>query len=186
MEKINPNFLTLSRIVLAPVILVLQQIGTSGALTIALIVLLIAELTDLADGALARLTGQVSDLGKLLDPLADSIMRLLIFLGFMASGWMPLWMVAVIFARDIIVAYTRTYASTQGVVLAARPSGKAKAWFQAIAQIGTILGYKLALDDVKLPFTQISWTLLFLATLVTALSMFDYLYIAINKLRPRT
>ncbi len=185
MRRISPNALSLLRLLLTPIILVLQQQGTRQGLTAALIVLLIAEFTDLVDGWLARRTGQISDLGKLLDPLADSIMRLLIFLGFLASGWMPLWMVAIIFARDIIISYLRTYASTRGIVLAARWSGKTKAWFQAIAQIGTILGWKLALDGVKLPFAQISWSLLFLATLVTALSVLDYLYVTVNKLNPR-
>lgn len=177
--KINPNYLTGFGLTIVPFMIVAQQIGGIGGLSICLALLVLREVTDIADGRLARHTNQITTFGKLFDPLVDSLARFLLFLGFMASGWMPLWMVAIIFSRDIIVAYTRVFAASYGIVMAARPSGKyIKAIPQAVAQIVTVLGYLLVECGLKLPIESVSWTLLFIATVATASTAFDYIYAA--------
>ena len=118
------NVLTLSRLFLAPVFIVFFLTDRAWAAFAALGVAAAFEATDLLDGLVARRFGQVSSLGKLIDPLADSISRFSVFLAFtteqtVRGHFWPVMMVAVLFYRDALVAYTRTVAASTGVVLAA-------------------------------------------------------------------
>lgn len=189
-----PNAITATRLVLAPVALgglvaaspAGVDLGTPtslhvGWLVLVLVTLVLAEISDGVDGAVARRTGSTSDVGKLLDPLADSIFRFFVFLGFFAAGWIPLWMVAVFFVRDLGVAYLRVFAALQQVVLAARKSGKIKAVVQAIAQIATVvfaivenMGWAERFAGAHLPVAPLCQVLVGLAALVTAWSAVDY------------
>jgi CDP-diacylglycerol--glycerol-3-phosphate 3-phosphatidyltransferase len=173
-----PNAITGARIVLAPLTLAAHQLGAEGSATwlgVTLVGLVLAELSDATDGAVARATGQTSDVGKLLDPLSDSLFRMFVFLGFLTAGWMPLWMAAVLFARDIWVAYLRVFSGLQNIVLAARISGKNKAIAQAVAQIGAVVLYLgVATGWWGDAATGVAWWLLLGATLVTAWSWVDY------------
>ena len=148
------------------------MLGMPWALWAALAVMVCAELSDMVDGMVARALGQVSDIGKLLDPMADSIYRVAVFLGFVALGWMPAWMMIVILVRDLVVANVRVVVSVRGEIMAARTSGKIKAIVQAAAQIGVVFavaafpGAGWAPDAV--------FAVLLVATLVTGWSMVDY------------
>jgi len=175
-----PNAVTGARLVIAPLALVAQQIGTTTALSVCVALLFLGELTDFTDGQIARRTGQVSDVGKLFDPFADSIFRMMIFLGFMESGWMPMWMVAVAFARDIIAAYMRLLAGLAKIVFAARWSGKLKAVVQSGAQFFTVVGYLMMQTGTELDVPTITYWLLFVSTVVTAYSAIDYSQAAIR------
>ena len=134
------NLLTVSRLILGPVFIVFFVTGGTWAAIAALALAVVFEITDLLDGYVARYFGQVSSLGKLLDPLADSVSRFSVFLAFMTEEtvrghpW-PVFLVVLIFYRDTLVAYTRTFAASTGVVLAARFSGKLKAVVQGIGII---------------------------------------------------
>jgi CDP-diacylglycerol---glycerol-3-phosphate 3-phosphatidyltransferase len=192
--KTVPNAITASRIVLAPLTLAAHQVATRAGngfddaselavawLFVCLVGLTLAEISDVMDGRVARKTGSVSNLGKLLDPLSDSLFRQCVFLGFTVAGWMPLWMMVVMFARDIVVAYLRVFAGLYDVVLAARVSGKVKAVVQATAQIALVCfailhhyGVGEMLFDAPLPMDHIAFVLLLIATLVTAWSAWDY------------
>lgn len=94
----------------------------------------IAELSDVFDGLIARRRNQVTELGKILDPMADSIFRLSVFLT-LTQGFvqLPLWLVLFFFYRDSIISTLRTICALRGVSLAARLSGKVKAVVQASA-----------------------------------------------------
>ncbi|MFW5923488.1 MAG: CDP-alcohol phosphatidyltransferase family protein [Planctomycetota bacterium] len=130
-----PNYLTLVRLALAPVFIGLYVTGGTPAAVGALVVAVTFEVTDLLDGYIARSYDQVSSIGKLIDPMADSISRFSVFLAFVTENsvrdhpW-PVLLAAVIFYRDAIVAYTRIFSASTGVVLAARLSGKLKAVMQ--------------------------------------------------------
>lgn len=189
-----PNAITASRLVFAPVALGgLVSASPAGVdlrdpaalqvgwLVLVLVALVLAEISDGVDGAVARRTGSTSDVGKLLDPLADSIFRFFVFLGFFAAGWIPLWMVAVFFVRDLVVAYLRVFAALQQVVLAARRSGKIKAVVQAVAQIATVvfaivecLGWTERFTGAHLPVAGLCHALVGLAAGITAWSAVDY------------
>lgn len=97
-----------------------------------LIILLICELSDLIDGILARKKNQVTDVGKIIDPMADVITHISVFLTFtqkMVS--LPLMLVFILLYRELIISALRTICALRGFALAARKSGKIKAFLQA-------------------------------------------------------
>ncbi|MCK6600323.1 MAG: CDP-diacylglycerol--glycerol-3-phosphate 3-phosphatidyltransferase [Bacteroidetes bacterium] len=127
-----PNQLTYLRILLAPVFYYLFFITTpSGALWCA-IVFTIASLTDWYDGYLARKLGEISRLGKFLDPLADKILTSAAFLAFYDAGIMSLWMVLVIIIRDISLTLYRIYEEMKGKSIPANLIAKWKTASQIV------------------------------------------------------
>jgi len=105
-----PNQLTTLRIILTPVIVYILTMDTLFYRTLALVLFFIASLTDWYDGYIARKFGSVSNWGKFLDPLADKILVLSMFVAFFVIGEIALWMVVVIALRDTIVTLLRVYA----------------------------------------------------------------------------
>ncbi|MFQ5629595.1 MAG: CDP-diacylglycerol--glycerol-3-phosphate 3-phosphatidyltransferase [bacterium] len=105
-----PNQLTLLRIILTPIIVYVLTIDTFYYRFAALVLFLVASLTDWYDGYIARRFGSVSNWGKFLDPLADKILVLSVFVAFFVIGEVALWMVVVIAIRDIIITLLRIYA----------------------------------------------------------------------------
>ncbi|KAG6559528.1 CDP-diacylglycerol--glycerol-3-phosphate 3-phosphatidyltransferase [Candidatus Rhabdochlamydia oedothoracis] len=131
--------LTLLRILLGPIFVVLylyyDQLGfTLLALPYVLLCLtVLSEVSDVFDGLLARRYNKVTDLGKLLDPMADSIFRLSVFLAFTQGViQLPLLLVCIFFYRDIVISTLRALCGLRGFALAARLSGKIKAVVQAV------------------------------------------------------
>jgi len=186
------NLLTLSRIALSPVFVwaFLQgHVGGSAswARWTALAVALSFELTDAFDGWVARRRNEVSDFGKILDPLADSISRFTVFLCFLVAGYADVWSLCVIFWRDSVVSVLRVVCAGQDIVLAARTWGKAKAVVQAVG-ILAILVFGLV---PAFPWWDSSWhvwrfvdadhfrdasrTIMWCVAAVTAVSLVDYL-----------
>ncbi|NGX46518.1 MAG: CDP-diacylglycerol--glycerol-3-phosphate 3-phosphatidyltransferase [Chlamydiae bacterium] len=133
-------WLTVGRIFLSPIFLVVylfyRQAGISLVWLPFILIFLVAlaELSDLFDGIAARKKNQVTELGKLLDPMADSIFRLSVFLT-LTQGvvQLPMWIVLVFFYRDSIISLLRTVCALRGFTLAARMSGKIKAVVQCVA-----------------------------------------------------
>jgi CDP-diacylglycerol--glycerol-3-phosphate 3-phosphatidyltransferase len=148
-----PNILTLFRLVSAPVFLLLffGDFFSPGdqRLRLGLCLLLVAasEASDILDGYFARKYGQVSDFGKLMDPYADSAFRLTVLFSFSSRmagheaghSWIPLWVVVVLFYRDLLTSVLRTFAMKRGVVVAARASGKIKAVVEAAGIIAILV-----------------------------------------------
>jgi CDP-diacylglycerol--glycerol-3-phosphate 3-phosphatidyltransferase len=140
------NYLTFSRILIAPLFLLLylehDALGISNiVLPYVLLALLgISELSDAFDGYLARKYNQVTDLGKVLDPMADSIARISVFLTFTLDPVrLPMILVFVFLYRDSVVSTLRTMCALKGFALAARTSGKIKAVVQAVAAFIVLL-----------------------------------------------
>ena len=97
----------------------------------ALALAFISELSDLLDGIIARRRyNMVTDLGKVLDPLADSISRLSIFLAFFQMGHANIWMILIFFYRDSLVSTLRIVAASRSLILSARKAAKLKLWFK--------------------------------------------------------
>ena len=141
------------------------------------LVFALIELSDLLDGHAARSLGQESELGKVLDPFADSVSRLTYFVAFAGSGILPAWILLILIYRDVSVAYIRVIVSTRQVLLPARLSGKVKAWIYAAA--GT--GESWTLDSAdsggfREPpgILALRWWYSFLAAAVAAWSLVDY------------
>lgn len=123
MFKTTANKITMFRIALIPVFLVLAY---TGHLYTALAVYIIACLSDVADGYIARHCNQVSDFGKFVDPLADKMLVLAAMCFFIENGQMPGWCVAIVLFREFAVSGLRLIAVEQGRVIAAAWSGKLK------------------------------------------------------------
>nr|WP_325213111.1 CDP-diacylglycerol--glycerol-3-phosphate 3-phosphatidyltransferase [uncultured Oscillibacter sp.] len=121
-----PNKLTMLRIVLTPVFLAVLYWGFPGADYAALAIFIIASLTDLLDGKIARKYNLVTDFGKFADPLADKILVVAAMLWFVECGRMPAWMVMIVITREFAVSGLRMIASDNGRVIAAGWSGKVK------------------------------------------------------------
>ncbi|PID30784.1 MAG: hypothetical protein CR982_00870 [Candidatus Cloacimonadota bacterium] len=128
------NLITISRFVLTLIAILLIFSGNIHMLIIAFAIMGFSEITDIFDGYIARRDNLVTNLGKILDPLSDSISRFFYFFALAYYGLFPIWFVIFFFFRDIIVAYVRIYTSFTGVVLAARISGKLKAAVQFSGQ----------------------------------------------------
>lgn len=121
-----PNKLTMLRIVLAPVFLAVLYWGFPGADYVALAIFVIASVTDMLDGKIARKYNLVTDFGKFADPLADKILVVAAMLWFVEQGRMPAWMVMIVITREFAVSGLRMIASDNGRVIAAGWSGKVK------------------------------------------------------------
>ncbi len=120
------NKLTMLRVVLIPVYLVLWHLDFSWNNYAALAVFVVASLTDLLDGYIARHYNQVTDFGKFMDPLADKVLVLTAMACFCAMGRFPDWALAIVIAREFAVSGLRLVAVDNGRVIAAGWSGKVK------------------------------------------------------------
>jgi CDP-diacylglycerol--glycerol-3-phosphate 3-phosphatidyltransferase len=156
-----------------PILLLLPMFpGRSGSQVIAWC-FIVAALTDLLDGWLARRGQMVTHIGKLLDPLADKLIVTTALVVLLAMGRIPIWatwMVVVIVGRELAVTALRGIASAGGQVMAASPAGKIKAVAQNFA-IGALLFHYPTLG---LPAHEIGLTLLALATALTLVSGYSY------------
>jgi len=133
-----PNYLTFIRIFISPIFMLIylehEMLGISmTALPYVLLFLFgLSEISDTFDGFLARKYNQVTDFGKILDPMADSIYRISVFLTFTSPPVeLPLLLVFIFIYRDSMISALRTICALRGFALAARSSGKIKAIIQA-------------------------------------------------------
>jgi CDP-diacylglycerol--glycerol-3-phosphate 3-phosphatidyltransferase len=171
---IDPNWVTSLRLPLAPLAVWFLLGGTVTGIVIAAILSLILELTDLADGWLARRYAAESDFGKLYDPFSDAFCRYTLFLGLYAIHVADLWMVIAIFYRDASISFFRQVSASRNVVVGARRSGKIKAIVQGV---GTQIVF-FALVVIKVaptaPIAWVPWWTMLIMTLVTIASFVDY------------
>lgn len=175
------HYLTLGRIFISPIFLVVYLYHSDIAPLLLPLILAIllscSELSDAFDGYLARKYNQVTDLGKVLDPMADSIYRISVFLTFtLEPVKIPMGLVFIFLYRDSAISTLRTICALKGFALAARPSGKLKAVIQALAAF-TVLGFMFlnALQIITAEeLTLYSTYVVGLAGIYTLLSGLDY------------
>ena len=127
------NKLTLFRVVLVPVFMVLLMIDNFACQMAALGVFVLASLTDMLDGQIARKRNQITTFGKFMDPLADKILVISALVCFVSLGLCDVWLVLLIIAREFMVTSIRLVAAGKGSVIAANNWGKAKTVSQIIA-----------------------------------------------------
>ena len=196
-----PNAITLARIAVCPPIFFLAMAPGYGARFWAFGLFVAAGLSDVWDGWLARRYDLVTDTGKLLDPIADKLLLVATFVPFYIVshrgteadlipwwGAMPLWVILVIFGRELFITLFRGYAARRGVVIAAGKSGKRKALFQALFVGGLLLWYPLRLLADAQSWNGAFWAFwqrlhgawigvtLAAAIVLTIYSMLDYLW----------
>ena len=164
-----PNKLTMARILAVPVFIVLYMMGHN---IIATIVFILASLTDMLDGQIARKRGLVTNFGKIMDPLADKILVYSAFICMVQIGIVPGWMLVIILFREFIVSGLRTVAAADGTVIAAGKTGKLKTILQMIA-VPLLLLNNWPFSYICIPGDQI---FLWAQLIMTIVSGVEYVY----------
>ncbi len=100
------------------------------------ILFIVSEITDILDGHFARSRGQVSDIGKLMDPFSDVFLRITYFVCFVGAGLMPIWTLAIILWRELGIMFVRMLLAREGIALAANKGGKLKSVLYFISGLG--------------------------------------------------
>ena len=178
-----PNSLTLSRILLIPVFVFLFSTPTAERSVAAAVVFLIAALTDLLDGYLARRRGQITNLGKLLDPVADKLLVASGLILLVQYQRIEVWLVIVIIARELAVTGARTVAAKEGFILPADSMGKVK----VVCQVSGILCLILE-ETLILPFLSlhtIGMSVLYCALVLALISGGRYILEILKKISPQ-
>ncbi len=164
-----PNKLTVIRVIMIPFFVFFMLTDYAGAASkwIALALFIVASLTDLLDGYLARKHNLVTNFGKFMDPLADKLLVCAAMICLVEMGKLASWMVIIIISREFIISGFRLIASDNGVVIAASYWGKFKTVFQMV-MICLLIG---DLEQLALVNTIVVW----IALILTIVSLIDYL-----------
>ena len=164
-----PNKLTVFRVILVlPFVVLLLGQYNEYSNWIATIIFVIACLTDLLDGKIARKHNLVTNFGKFMDPLADKLLVSAAMICLIELGRIPSWIVVIIISREFIISGFRLIASDNGIVIAASMWGKYKTVFQmtmVILMLANIPALQLVTDIV-----------MWIATILTIVSLVDYIY----------
>ncbi len=197
-----PNIITLARIAVCPLVFWLALRPDTPARYAACVLFIVAGLSDIWDGHLARKHSLITDMGKLLDPLADKLLLAATFVPFYIIthrpgaeneipfwGPLPMWVLVVIFGREIFITLFRQWAQGRGVVIAAGRSGKNKALFQSLFMGALLLWFPLRATAVAGGWVERGWwspfavgfggfiaATLAVALVLTVYSMIDYLW----------
>ncbi|MDO5302640.1 MAG: CDP-diacylglycerol--glycerol-3-phosphate 3-phosphatidyltransferase [Clostridia bacterium] len=132
-----PNKLTIARVIAVPFFVAAYM---TDMYLIAFVLFILASLTDMLDGKIARKYNLVTNFGKIMDPLADKVLVYSAFCMMVQDGLVPGWMLILILAREFTIAGMRTVAASEGLVIAAGMSGKIKTVLQMIAVPMILLG----------------------------------------------
>lgn len=190
--KINlPNQITIARLFIAVIFFIcLAQFSarepTLWLLDLGAVLFVIAAITDIIDGYLARKHNQVTSLGRILDPFVDKILVIGAYAFLAGDGFVDaegtkisdvaIWMLVVIFGRELLVTSLRGVTEAEGQSFASNIYGKAKMLLQTITVVYILL--TVAHPDSLADFAQYRPAILYLTVVVTLLSMLSYLYMA--------
>jgi len=190
-----PNIITSLRIILTPMYLYFILIPKPICRLASLLIFTVAILTDIVDGYYARKYGEVSRIGKFLDPLADKILIISAYISFtFVNDLIPVWMVILIFIRDLMVTGLRVVFERRGFTLVTRKTAKYKTAFQGF-NIFFILIYLVVLEYLNKGFVSsilnfianynIIYYITLIVTIVTVLTGIEYFYVNWRRLIAR-
>ena len=165
-----PNKLTVLRVILIVpfvVCMLVPSLGETGMYA-AVAIFIIASLTDLLDGKIARKYNLVTNFGKFMDPLADKLLVAAALICLTANGTLAAWISIIIISREFIISGFRLVASDNGIVIAASYWGKFKTTFQMVMIVMLILNF----DNVIYQICALIVT--YAALILTVISLIDY------------
>lgn len=167
----TPNKLTVLRVIMVPffVLFMLSDLGGSYNKWISAAIFIVASLTDLLDGYLARRDNLVTDFGKFMDPLADKLLVCAALICFVELGRLSAWFVIIIISREFIISGFRLIASDNGIVIAASYWGK----FKTVSQMVMII---LLIVNLGGFFSIVEEIFVWLALVLTVISLIDYIW----------
>lgn len=175
-----PNKITLFRVAMIPFFVIFMVVpGISYGRYIAAGIFIIAAISDLLDGYIARKNNLITNFGKFMDPLADKLLVCSALICFVELKLMPAWIVIIIIAREFIISGFRLIASDNGVVIAASWWGKVKTNVQMVMSVMLII-------NLDYPFINILEQIaIYLALFFTVVSLIDYMVKNINVLKEK-
>ena len=164
-----PNKLTVLRMIMIVPFVVFMLADVAGDMSkwIALALFVVASLTDLLDGHIARKYNLVTNFGKFMDPLADKLLVCAAMICLVETGKIPSWVVIIIISREFIISGFRLIASDNGIVIAASYWGKFKTVFQMIMIV-------LMIADIA-AIQIVTQIVMWIALVLTVVSLIDYL-----------
>ena len=168
-----PNKLTIARVIMIPLFLICLYLNIGCGKYIAVGIFILASLTDLLDGKIARKYNLVTNFGKFMDPLADKLLVCSALIALVDLERIEAWIVIIIIAREFIISGFRLVASDNGVVIAASYWGK----FKTASQMVTVI--LLVLNIQNTVFTVLGTVFIYISLVLTVVSLIDY--IAKNK-----
>ena len=165
-----PNKLTILRVIMIPFFVAALMVdgGTNQTMRyVAAAIFIIASLTDMLDGKIARKYNLVTNFGKFMDPLADKLLVCSALICMIELGQLPAWMVIIIISREFIISGFRLVAADNGVVIAASFWGKFKTVFQMVGVVLLILN----IEALSVITSLVIW----IALILTVVSLVDYI-----------
>ena len=174
-----PNKLTLARVFMIPffVFFILFAPASPNEAVFRLtadLIFVLASLTDLFDGKIARKYGLVTNFGKFMDPLADKLLVCSALICLLSLGQLPTWVVIVIVAREFIISGFRLIAAEGGIVIAASMWGKSKTVSQMVMIIFLLLNLSFTIGGIDV-CAVLGTIMIYVATALTIISLVDYL-----------
>jgi CDP-diacylglycerol--glycerol-3-phosphate 3-phosphatidyltransferase len=172
-----PNLVTMSRVALIPLVLIFIDNFSPLRSFIASLLYLVAAAGDALDGYLARSRGQVSTLGKFLDPLADKLLVTAVLVFMVELSRVPAWVVVVIVGRDLTINGLRSIASAQGLVISASVGGKIKTGLQLVAIMMLMIYFRYPVlgSGITVDYHRAGLIVLYVSMVVSVLSAAQYL-----------
>lgn len=174
-----PNALTITRIVLTPVVLAAYMLNVPAHFLVATILYFIAGMTDFFDGKIARSKNLITNFGKFADPLADKMLTTAVYLALISNGYCNIWILFIILFREFGISSIRLVAAAQGVVIPANMWGKVKTFSMMIFTGFIFLLLSLQFDfgvlPASFPLHTLSSVLLWITAIVTAISGVTYI-----------
>lgn len=165
-----PNKLTVLRVIMVPffVFFMLTDVGGAANKWIALVLFIVASLTDMLDGKIARKYNLVTNFGKFMDPLADKLLVCSAMICMIPLGKLQAWFVIVIIAREFIISGFRLVAADNDIVIAASYWGK----FKTVSQMFMLI---LLIADLGGAFNMVAQVLIWVSLVLTIVSLIDYI-----------
>ena len=181
----TPNKLTISRLILTFLFMLFLFSRGPVMKFAALLTFVLASLTDYYDGKIARKTGQVTDFGKFMDPVADKVLIIGSFLAFVEMNLVPAWMVVLIISRELLITGLRMLAARKGEFLQAERGGKHKTVSQIVAIFAILVFifyreismkvFNVWSNSLEYFFRQFIFILMIITTVLTLTSGISYL-----------
>jgi CDP-diacylglycerol--glycerol-3-phosphate 3-phosphatidyltransferase len=185
-----PNLVTMSRVVLIPFVLVFMDNFSPLRSFIASLLYLAAAAGDALDGYLARSRGEISTLGKFLDPLADKLLVTAVLVFMVELSRVPAWVVVVTIGRDLAVSGLRSIAAAQGMVISASDSGKIKTALQLVAIMMLMIHFRYPMlgTSKTVDYHLAGLVVLYVSTAVSLFSGAQYMrdFLSAALAQPRT
>ncbi|MBI5481652.1 MAG: CDP-diacylglycerol--glycerol-3-phosphate 3-phosphatidyltransferase [Deltaproteobacteria bacterium] len=182
-----PNLLTLGRVLVIPFVVYFIDNRSQVRSFVAMILYLLAAVTDFLDGFLARQRGQVSLLGKFLDPLADKLIVMAALVVLVDVDRLPVWMVVLLLARELAITGLRSIASSEGLVIAAGQWGKYKTALQLVGISFCLVHFRYPLLGTRLwiDFNVIGFWVLCVSLFFSLFSAFQYVQFFVQAAEAR-